>query len=839
MTATRLLRHLKEPITRKIVFLVMLLFGALGLLLAQHHIAHVYTSRCQEALDNQHAKRSLGWIIRKKLVQAESALHQLAAEDDARKVRVLRKHIADRVTSIERALTVLSNGGAYEHVIRINFENTDEFRETISYAKDDSERIVIEVVELVPKLVDLECNVKDLADAVRKRIVAENDTSRETLSGQIALRRKQAEATLVRCGETSNKIHCDTSQKLAAIERRSMKLADRVRLAEYATAGILGLLCVVVAGITLRQVTGILKERRGLLGDLRKHHDHLDELVTERTAALSKTNEQLQQEVTERKQAEEAMRESERRLKALLDANPTGVVVIDAETHQIIEANPVAVRMIGASKKRILGRKCHKCICPAESGQCPISDLGQKVNNSERVLIRADGEEVPILKTVVPIVLDDRECFLESFIDIAELKRAEEALRKSQERYRDLVETIEDWIWEVDTAGVYTYVSPRVRDMLGYEPQEVLGRTPFDLMPPEEATRVAEAFRQIVATRKPFAELENRHLHKDGHLVLVETSGVPFLDKEGTLLGYRCVDRNVTERKRAEAVLEDVHHQLVQTSRRAGMAEIATGVLHNVGNVLNSVNVSASLVTDKIRKSKVPGLAKASALMREHARDLGTYIAEDEKGKKLPSYLARLAEHLADEQGSILEELESLTKNVEHIKRIVSAQQSHAGTFGVTESVSIVDVVDAAISINVPSFERHGIQLVREYTDLPPTTIDKQKLLAILVNLIQNAKHAVFDGTCENRRLTLRVGRSGDDHVRIEVIDNGVGIPSENLTRIFSHGFTTKDEGHGFGLHSAALAATEMGGGLSVRSDGPGKGATFTLEMPLEPAEVG
>ncbi len=330
---------------------------------------------------------------------------------------------------------------------------------------------------------------------------------------------------------------------------------------------------------------------------------------------------------------------------------------------------------------------------------------------------------------------------------------------------------------------------------------------------------------------------EHTHAHADGSAMPIEVHAFPVFDEDGKVVQVIEYSLDITERKVAEAKVDKVNKQLHSLSHQAGMAEIATGVLHNVGNVLNSVNVSASLLADKVQKSKVSGVAKASSLMNEHAHDLGSFIVEDEKGKKLPGYLAKLAAHLADEQGSMLEELDSLSKNVDHIKRIVSAQQSHAGASGVTESVSIADVVNAAISINSTTFDRHEIEIVREFADLPPTTIDKQKVLAILVNLIQNAKQALRDAPCGNRRLTVRVGLTENDDVRIEVVDNGKGIASENMASIFSHGFTTKADGHGFGLHSAALAAKEMGGSLGVSSDGLGKGATFTIEFPLQPAE--
>ena len=139
-----------------------------------------------------------------------------------------------------------------------------------------------------------------------------------------------------------------------------------------------------------------------------------------------------------------------------------------------------------------------------------------------------------------------------SLLNVTERVRADERLRESEARFRNLVETTSDWIWEIDEHGVYTYASPRIRDMLGYEPEEVVGKTPPDFMPPEEAQRVAGIFLPILAAQSPFSNLENKNRHKDGHLVALETSGIPIIDKCGRLRGYRGIDRDITERKQAE-----------------------------------------------------------------------------------------------------------------------------------------------------------------------------------------------------------------------------------------------------------------------------------------------
>jgi signal transduction histidine kinase len=264
------------------------------------------------------------------------------------------------------------------------------------------------------------------------------------------------------------------------------------------------------------------------------------------------------------------------------------------------------------------------------------------------------------------------------------------------------------------------------------------------------------------------------------------------------------------------------------------MAEVATNVLHNVGNVLNSVNVSSTLVLDNLKKSKVPYLGKAVALLDEHAADLGEFITTDPKGRQLPSYLNKLAGQLASEQTSAINELILLRQNIEHIKDIVAMQQSYAKISGVTEIIQITDMVEDALRMNAGALIRHEVELIREYADVPSITIEKHKVLQILVNLIRNAKYACDESGRTDKKLKMQITKL-DSGIQIAVIDNGVGIPQENLTRIFSHGFTTRKLGHGFGLHSGALAAKELGGTLTAHSAGAGQGATFILKLPLQP----
>jgi signal transduction histidine kinase len=223
-------------------------------------------------------------------------------------------------------------------------------------------------------------------------------------------------------------------------------------------------------------------------------------------------------------------------------------------------------------------------------------------------------------------------------------------------------------------------------------------------------------------------------------------------------------------------------------------------------------------------------------LLTEHGNDLAAYLSSDPQGAKLPGFLSLLARTLAEDHAAALREVETLRQSIEHIKQIIAVQQDNARPGRVTESLDLAEIIKDALRINAAALTHCGVRVVQEFAEMAPVLADKHQVLQILVNLIRNAKDALCECTSAEKVLTIRLEASGENFVRCSVIDNGIGIPPENLTRLFEHGFTTRAKGHGFGLHSAALLAHELGGSLSVTSAGRGLGATFTLELPLHPA---
>ena len=284
--------------------------------------------------------------------------------------------------------------------------------------------------------------------------------------------------------------------------------------------------------------------------------------------------------------------------------------------------------------------------------------------------------------------------------------------------------------------------------------------------------------------------------------------------------------------------LAEAQQRLMDLSRQAGMAEVATGVLHNVGNVLNSVNVSATIVANKIRESRIANLVAVTGMLEEHSGELPDFLNHDPKGQRIVPYLAKLGSHFEAERQIMLRELDLLTGHLGHIKEIVATQQNYAKVSGMIEVISLQDLVEDAIRIVEPGLSAHGIELEHDHESVPPAAVDKHSVLQIMLNLLRNAKQAVKDSDHPEKIIRVRISRWGEDRIRIAVEDSGVGLPPENFTRIFSHGFTTRRDGHGFGLHSGANAARRMGGALWAESDGLGCGATFTLELPMSARET-
>lgn len=294
------------------------------------------------------------------------------------------------------------------------------------------------------------------------------------------------------------------------------------------------------------------------------------------------------------------------------------------------------------------------------------------------------------------------------------------------------------------------------------------------------------------------------------------------------------------ERKELLAEQERLRSQLGEASYKIEMADVASTVLHNVGNVLTSVTVAANMVESVVDQSSVTLVNRMAELLRAHDEDLGKYLTEDPKGKRILPSLEKLGVHLVSEQQTILKEMQGLLRNIRHMKQIIASHQTMAKSAGQVEHVALVDVLSHAIELSFQPGDTKWISIHRDYQDVPTVLVDHHQLLQILVNILRNAKQAMRQQAQDSHELNLCVSykRSDEGFVVMTIQDSGMGIAPEHLSKMFTRGFTTKEDGNGIGLHSSIMAIQKMGGTMHVQSDGVGKGATFTLTFPVQSEDV-
>jgi len=367
---------------------------------------------------------------------------------------------------------------------------------------------------------------------------------------------------------------------------------------------------------------------------------------------------------------------------------------------------------------------------------------------------------------------------------------------------------------------------------------EIMGQDPATFKPsnaswlevihPEDRERIRADVMRLKQSAAPI-NLQYRIVRPDGEVRHIQSLGGPADSPNGSLKRIG-LTFDVTERIQAQEREQALQHQLRETAHQAGMAEFATGVLHNVGNLLNSLGIANTTARRELRSLRLERLEQAAALLRGNRDTLAAFLTSDERGRHLPDYLPALAAQIATNAGAIKAELETTEQLLNHLRSIVSAQQELAHLGGQYEAIRLDELVETALLVQASEFTQ--IQVVREDEELPSIVTNRHKLLQILVNLISNARDAVKEGSAQPPRIAVKLARDGD-HVRITIQDSGIGMSAEVLSKLWRFGFTTKKNGHGFGLHNSANVAREIGATLTAHSDGIGQGASFILRLPI------
>ncbi len=396
-----------------------------------------------------------------------------------------------------------------------------------------------------------------------------------------------------------------------------------------------------------------------------------------------------------------------------------------------------------------------------------------------------------------------------------------DATGRTARLHRMMIDRHYDAVLTISASGRITSANPSAIELLGGGKTDLVGQRLDQFVQARDGA-------DLVTSHK----LENDAIvtRPDGSKVEVAWSMVEL--GAGPDQQWMAILRDVTLERELARRLDESHRRLVEASREAGKAEVATGILHNVGNVLNSVGVSVDMLRNQIAGCRIDRLRRAVSLMLEQRDRLAEFVATEE-GDQCLALLDAVAAELQQGHAGAVAELGKLSESLRHVKEVVAVQQSVARPISAEESFCVADVVEDAIKTNDAALQRHGVAIERRYDTSATIVADRHRLLQILINLISNAKYSAGAAGDGRGRIVVRVAET-DEGVRIDVEDNGVGIERANLDRVFEFGFTTKgSDGHGFGLHSSAIAAQELGATISAYSDGPGKGARFSVCLPV------
>lgn len=404
--------------------------------------------------------------------------------------------------------------------------------------------------------------------------------------------------------------------------------------------------------------------------------------------------------------------------------------------------------------------------------------------------------------------------------EMVENRKKKDALKKSEEKYRALVETTTDWVWEVNADLVYSYASPKVENLLGYKPEEIIGQSPFALMLPEEAARISKDFAEIIDKRLPISNLENRNLHKDGHVVVLESSCTPFYDSRGVFLGYRGIDRNVTARKKAEEEAAAMREQLLQSEKMASVGLLAAGVAHEINNPVGYLSSNLYALAEDISKiSAALRGNKASLHAPERGGPYAVKLGETEWIRDMNATLQEMAQ-IVNECRDGLERIESI---VTGLKGFSHREADEAKAYDINQCI------EDAIRLSWHEV-KYGASLEKALQALPRVWCKPRQITQVLVNMLLNAVQAMEQGHIKIKSWASSDGKE----VFISIEDNGPGISKEMQRRIFDPFFTTKPvgQGTGLGLSVAYGIVSEHGGKIQVKS-APGGGAAFVISLPV------
>jgi PAS domain S-box-containing protein len=503
----------------------------------------------------------------------------------------------------------------------------------------------------------------------------------------------------------------------------------------------------------------------------------------------------VSQDVTERKRSELALQESEQRFRTLFEESPLAIGL--SREGRILYTNKKYLEMFGyEGVEELRGRPVREQWAPECREELEERsrrrDLGLPVSPEfEGLGLRKDGSHFPVHAFATHVQLADGMASIGFLADVTDHKRAEAALRESEERFRQVAENVADFIWEVDAEGLYRYTSPSVEKILGYRAEELVGKVHFyDLFAPEVRDELKAAALDVFAAKQAFRAFPNPNVSKDGRVVHLETSGAPVLDAAGNLLGYRGADTDVTERKWAALEADRLRRELAHISRVTMMGELTASLAHELNQPLTAIVTNAH-AGERYLAAPAPPL--------EELREILVDVAAD-----------------AQRAGEVISRLRSLLKKDATRFLPLDLNELIREVVALTQTDAIIRNQPIALALA---------------PDLPPVRGDRVQLQQVLLNLVLNGMEAMEPQAPAARQLCIQTLGAGTG-VRVGVQDRGPGVPPDKLETVFDTFFTTKAHGMGLGL-AISRSIVEAHGGRIWAENNPERGASFWFSLPV------
>jgi PAS domain S-box-containing protein len=496
-------------------------------------------------------------------------------------------------------------------------------------------------------------------------------------------------------------------------------------------------------------------------------------------------------------------------------------------------------RMRGYEKDYLVGKRDHDLFADELASVFEERDresIQQKtaLQNDEELVTRSGGRW-QVLTRRIPIL--DQEKGLVYLLRISTESPAAQPLEPGVTdllMLQLLLDDSPDLIYFKDLHSRFLRGSKALCEHLRIAPEELPGKSDYDFFAPERVKPHFEEEQEIIRTGRPLIGQMEENIGKDGKPWWVLTSKAAFRDQTGRIIGTFGISKDITDLKNAEAALEQSRRHALELSRKAGMAEIAADILHNAGNVLNSAGVSAETILSQVKQSRVNNLGRVVALLNAQTQNLAEFLSNDPKGKHTLGYLRQLAQFLATEQGALLKEIKTLISHLGTIKQIVAAHRKYKPQAGLRETFNLAALLDGILVSIEESLHQNQVEVLRnDAPDLPLITAERDRVTRVLTNLLRNAEHACAKAGTAHKRITIELtALAGRTRLQVMVTDNGCGLEPDRVPLVFNAECATRRSGFGMGLHDDALFASSIGGTLTARSGGLGKGAAFTLEMP-------